>query len=131
MRSQAVLYPYWSGAKQLQSETGYIDERPLNASSTKPLATHGRTIHWVKLRRTQCEHMFSGLPLKADLAQCSRHFAFVPRSGHCDTLPVGAFIRKRSDPRIRMSDVLRCYRRHPLRPTQTQAARSSVKLRRL
>src|SRR5260221_14148564 len=29
----------------LQSETGYIDARPLNASSTKPLATHGRTIH--------------------------------------------------------------------------------------
>src|SRR5260221_9699588 len=29
----------------LQSEAGYIDARPLNASSTKPLATHGRTIH--------------------------------------------------------------------------------------
>jgi hypothetical protein len=33
---------------------------------------------WVTLRRTQCEQMTSGLPLKADLAQCSRHFAFVP-----------------------------------------------------
>jgi hypothetical protein len=33
---------------------------------------------WVKLRRTQCEHMSSGLPLKADIAQYSRHFAFVP-----------------------------------------------------
>src|SRR5260370_5180988 len=32
----------------LQSETEYIDARPLNASSTKPLATHGRTIQWVK-----------------------------------------------------------------------------------
>jgi len=32
----------------LQSEAGYIDARPLTASSAKPLATHGRTIHWVK-----------------------------------------------------------------------------------
>jgi hypothetical protein len=29
----------------LQSETGYIDARPLSAGSKKPLATHGRTIH--------------------------------------------------------------------------------------
>jgi hypothetical protein len=34
----------------------------------------------VKLRRTQCEHMFSGLPLKADIAQCSRHVSKVPFS---------------------------------------------------
>jgi hypothetical protein len=32
-----------------------------------------------KLRRTQREQMSSGLPLKADLAQCSQHFAFVPK----------------------------------------------------
>src|SRR5882672_9625603 len=29
----------------LQSKAGYIDARPLTASSTKPLATHDRTIH--------------------------------------------------------------------------------------
>jgi hypothetical protein len=29
----------------LQSEAGYIDARPLTATSTKTLATHGRTIH--------------------------------------------------------------------------------------
>ncbi len=28
---------------------------------------------WVKLRRTQCEQMSSELPLKADIAQYSRH----------------------------------------------------------
>ena len=33
----------WSGAKQLQSETGYIDARPLTPARRKPLATHGRT----------------------------------------------------------------------------------------
>jgi putative transposase len=32
-------------------ETGYIDARPLTTSSTKPLATHGRTIHWGQSRR--------------------------------------------------------------------------------
>jgi hypothetical protein len=32
----------------------------------------------VKLRRTHCEQMSSGLPLKADIARCSRHVAFVP-----------------------------------------------------
>jgi hypothetical protein len=34
----------------------------------------------VKLRRTQCEQMSSGLPLKADIAQRGRDFAFMPRS---------------------------------------------------
>jgi hypothetical protein len=34
----------------------------------------------VKLKRTQCEQMSSGLPQKADLAQFSRHFAFVPKA---------------------------------------------------
>src|ERR1700738_12139 len=33
---------------------------------------------WVKLRRTQCEQMSSGLPLKADIALCSRHVSKVP-----------------------------------------------------
>ena len=33
---------------------------------------------WVKLRNTQTEHIFSGLPPTSDIARCSRHFAFVP-----------------------------------------------------
>src|SRR3981189_2280711 len=37
---------------------------------------------WVKLRRTQCEQMFSGLPLKADIAQRGRHVPKVPGSGN-------------------------------------------------
>src|ERR1700736_97355 len=32
-----------------------------------------------KLRRTQPEEMSSGLPLKADIARCSRHVSKVPR----------------------------------------------------
>jgi hypothetical protein len=39
---------------------------------------HGEFRNGVKLRRTQCEQMSSQLPLKADIAQCGRHFAFVP-----------------------------------------------------
>src|SRR5260370_18279600 len=34
---------------------------------------------WVKLRRTQCEQRSSGLPLKADIAQYSRHVSKVPK----------------------------------------------------
>src|SRR5712675_2198422 len=37
-----------------------------------------RCLSWVKLRRTQCEQMSSELPLKADVAQCSRHVSKVP-----------------------------------------------------
>src|SRR6266404_9032382 len=33
---------------------------------------------WVKLRKTQCEQMPSGLPLKADIAQYNRHVSKVP-----------------------------------------------------
>jgi hypothetical protein len=35
---------------------------------------------WVKLRRTQSEQMSSGLPLKADIAQYSRHVSKVPKA---------------------------------------------------
>jgi hypothetical protein len=37
----------------LQSKAGYIDARPQSDSSTKTLATHGRTIHWVIPSREQ------------------------------------------------------------------------------
>src|ERR1700681_5120034 len=70
-RSETIIshgYPYWSGAKQLQSETGYIDARPLNASSTKPLATHGRTIHLGQTEKNS---------VRANV------FRVTPESGHC------------------------------------------------
>jgi len=34
---------------------------------------------WVKTRRTQFEHMFSGLPSNSDIARCSRHVSNGPR----------------------------------------------------
>jgi hypothetical protein len=34
---------------------------------------------WVKLRRTQCEHMFSASPSKPDIARCGRHVSMGPR----------------------------------------------------
>ena len=42
----------------------------------RPVARHHVRFGF-KLRRTQCEQMSSQLPLKADVAQHSRHFAFV------------------------------------------------------
>src|SRR5216683_2057121 len=41
----------------------------------------GECLSWVKLRRTQREHMSSGLPLKADIARCSWHVSNVPMIG--------------------------------------------------
>ena len=38
----------------------------------------GQRLLWVKTGKAQCEHMFSALPLIADIAQCSRHVRFVP-----------------------------------------------------
>jgi hypothetical protein len=32
----------------------------------------------VKTGKAQCEHMFSALPLRADIAQQTRHVRFVP-----------------------------------------------------
>jgi len=48
-------------------KAGYIDARPSPPARQNPLATHGRTILWVKLGRTQCE-LFPALP---QLGHCS------------------------------------------------------------
>jgi len=47
-------------------------------STLAGLFRRGPTSVRVKLRRTQCEQMSSGLPLKADIAQYSRHVSNVP-----------------------------------------------------
>src|SRR5262249_53688011 len=51
----------------LQSKAGYIDARPLSPSRRNPLATHGRTIHWVKSGKAPPEHLMSAHRIKADL----------------------------------------------------------------
>ncbi len=45
----------------------------MKSSSNPPLRL------WVKLRRTQCEHMFSALPSNPDIARRIRHVRFVPK----------------------------------------------------
>jgi len=40
-----ALISMMARSTMLQSKAGYIDARPLTASSTRTLATHGRTIH--------------------------------------------------------------------------------------
>src|SRR5258708_14697319 len=42
---------------------------------------------WVKTGKAQCEHMFSALPLRADIAEQSRHVRFVPNSDMTGTWP--------------------------------------------
>src|SRR5262245_45039084 len=56
------------------------------ARSRKSLATHGRTIHWVKLGRTQLEHFSSGLPPKADSGASIADVAEVPYRTRADYL---------------------------------------------
>src|SRR5882724_548238 len=46
-----------------------------------------KTTKWVKLRRTQYEHMLSALPSNSDIARRSRHFAFVPIAEVADLQP--------------------------------------------
>src|SRR6202035_1221819 len=53
----------------LQSEAGYIDARPLTPARQNLLQRTAGPYIRVKLRRTQCEQMSSGLPLKADIAR--------------------------------------------------------------
>src|SRR6266404_2778237 len=65
-------------SKQLQLETGYIDARPLTTRSTNLLQRTAGPYIWVKTGKAQCEHIFSALPLRADIAEQSRHVRFVP-----------------------------------------------------
>src|SRR5260221_6554785 len=44
---------------------------------------------WVKTGKAQCEQMFSALPLRADIAQCSRHVGFVPTADMQDVTRPG------------------------------------------
>src|SRR6266446_6491167 len=46
---------------------------------SRPVRRIDRGQVWVKTGKAQCEHMFSALPSKADVAQCSRHVSKVPR----------------------------------------------------
>src|SRR5882762_7452016 len=64
--------------QMLQSKAGYIDARPLTASSAKPLATHGRTIHLGQSRHLDRASLTSGLPRLTDIARVSRHVPKVP-----------------------------------------------------
>src|SRR5882724_4031214 len=43
---------------------------------------------WVKLRRTQYEHMFSALPSNPDIARRSRHVSKVPEADYRYSMPV-------------------------------------------
>jgi hypothetical protein len=63
--------------QMLQSKAGYIDARPLNASSAKPLATRGRTIHWGQKRKGPGSRGTSVLPSGADIVSPPRHVRFV------------------------------------------------------
>src|SRR3984893_17075516 len=66
--------------QMLQSKAGYIDARPLTASSTNPLATHGRTIHPGQKRKYPGSRGTSVLPSGADIVRLPRHVRLVPEA---------------------------------------------------
>jgi len=74
----------------LQAKAEYIDARPLTASSTKPLATHGRTIHRVTSDRfamvAPCPLFSWKRPnLCAALSDALGHGADIRRVGYWET----------------------------------------------
>jgi hypothetical protein len=79
----------------------------------------------VKLRRTQCEHMFSDLPLKADIAQCSRHVSNVPKgdiAARKKKPPEGGF--SISNPMIVDQAAIKAgldFRRYAMKPTPAKS----------
>ena len=58
-----ALIPMMARSETLQSKAGYIDARPLPLYRRNSLATHGRTIHWV---RCGCSHDRRDSPLSIE-----------------------------------------------------------------
>jgi len=64
---------------ELQSKAGYIDARPFTRSSTKPLATHGRTIHMGQSEKCRAISCRSVKRRKTDLS-CPAWALYCPAS---------------------------------------------------
>ena len=77
----ALMISVMARRKCSNQRPGYIDARPLTASSAKPLATHGRTIHWGQTRmwrairkRSRFTPMSGHRPTRADWSVSSADF---------------------------------------------------------
>src|SRR5712671_2939302 len=55
-------------------------------------ALHSQCRSWVKTGKPQCEHMFSAMPPRADIAPQSRHVRFEPTTDLC-TAAIASFIQ--------------------------------------
>jgi len=65
------------------------DRSPLTHQNL--LATHGRTIHWVRTDKTDCEHNESGYPSIADIRADIDGCRLVPDSDICQAILVGRY----------------------------------------
>src|SRR5713226_5119501 len=81
----------------LQSEAGYIDARPLTPARQNLLQRTAGPYIPVKLRRTQCEQMSSGLPLKADIPRYSRNVSNLHISGSREPYSITSSARASSE----------------------------------
>jgi hypothetical protein len=80
-RQDSRQSPLYVLAAQDAPRLGKLDVHHSSIMGRCPARTNVR--FGVKLRRTQCEQMSSGLPLKADIAQCNRHVSKVPQPDSC------------------------------------------------
>jgi hypothetical protein len=64
-------------SRKVQSSWRNFRQRRAAASETVKRVKAQRQL-WVKLRRTQCEHIFSALPSNSDIARCGQHVSDGP-----------------------------------------------------
>src|SRR6266581_1387026 len=75
----------------------------------------GRMSQLVKLRRTECEHMFSALPSNSDIARCIRHVSKVPIPDFKGCASISARLEETPPQRAVAGDSLRVGK-NPLAP---------------
>src|SRR6266568_2531229 len=88
--------------QMLQSKAGYIDARPLTASSAKPLATRGRTIHEGQSRRFDAQPATSGPLRSTDINRPAELVRFAPEADLTGSITSTA--SKSHRPRLHLED---------------------------
>src|SRR5260221_10470029 len=81
---------------------GWLNPSPWGTSTSYSLPASWRTPFGVKLRRTECEHMFSALPSNSDVARCIRHVSKVPEDDLTGSITSTA--SKSHRPRLHLED---------------------------
>src|SRR5258706_1363055 len=82
-RECAELFSLFSSFDGDCQSGSFLIQRNRDKLSTRKFDVGVFTQPGSKTGKAQCQHMFSALPLRADIAQQSRHVRFVPRGDSC------------------------------------------------